>query len=133
MSGPRGRGTDGGERWRTGVGAAAAFEAADGADRHIVAAGDLARQSGAGHAARVEHVLFGDRHLVRLPLDELYPASGAACVSTAGVEDVDMRILLDGKNQALARFDVHGGITFNCQLRHPRDHTGWQPGTSPER
>jgi hypothetical protein len=29
-----------------------------------------------------------------------------------------MRVLFDGEDEALSGFDVHGGITFNCQLRH---------------
>jgi hypothetical protein len=35
------------------------------------------------------------------------------------VELVDLGVLFERQNEALARFDVYRGISFNCQFRHP--------------
>jgi hypothetical protein len=100
------------------IGTAAALEPADGADGHVVVADDLAREPGAGHAARRQHVLLGDRHPIRLPLDELDAAGRAPGVAAAGVQDVHAGVLLDGEHEPLAGVHVHRSVTFDRQPGH---------------
>ena len=86
----------------TGVGAAAAFQPADGPDGHVVVADDLTRQTDACQTALLHPGLFRFRHPRRLARDELDAACRATCISSTGVQDVDACILLDGKDESLA-------------------------------
>ena len=104
-----------------GSGAAAALEAADGADGHVVIAEDLARQADAGHALGGEHLLLGDGHSLGFALDELDAAGRAAGVAAAGMEDVDPGVLLDRQHQPLAvlDFDVANPSTVSFGINDP--------------
>ena len=84
----------------TGVGAAAAFEAADRAHRHVVIADDLAGQPDAGHP-RAFSTCFSAAVIVGLAVDELDAARRAAGIAAAGVELVDVDVLLEARTRRL--------------------------------
>ena len=81
---------------------AASRQPADRAHGHVVVADDLTRQAHAGQASLFQPRLLGLRHPLRLAADELDSAGRAARVAAAGVQDIDMGILLDRKHEALA-------------------------------
>lgn len=95
-------GLDLGSDGRAGIFAAAAFEAADGPDRHVVVASDLAAQANAARSLRFEHIALRDRHFCRLAADELNPARRAASLSAAGVQLVDPGFFRQCQDQTLA-------------------------------
>jgi hypothetical protein len=65
--------------------APAAFETTDDADGHIVIAKNLTAQPHPRKVTRREEISFGDRHLLWFACHELHAASGAPCVSAAGM------------------------------------------------
>jgi hypothetical protein len=105
----------GGLAW---IRAAAACQPADRTHNHVVIADDLTRQPDAYETAFFEARLLGHRHPRRFTVDELDTAGRAARVPAARVQDVDMRILLDRKDEALAIFNVNRGKAFDGQSRH---------------
>ena len=54
----------------------------------------------------------------RFSLDELDTARRASRVAAAGMQDVHVGILLDGKHEPLAVLNIHRSKSLNCQLRH---------------
>ena len=80
-------------------------------------------------AAGLEHVLLGDRHLVRLAGDELDPTGGAPGVAAAGVELVDLGVVLEGQDQALVGRHVKRADPVHRQLRHRRGSAGCRATT----
>ena len=84
-----------------GIRTAAALEAADRADGHVVVAENLARQPHAGESAAFEGGDFGLRLPLRLAGDELDAAGRAARVAAARMELIDAGILFEGEHQSL--------------------------------
>jgi hypothetical protein len=101
-----------------GIRASASFEAADGADGHVVVAHDLAGQAGVGHPLRSKNLALGRRPARWLSFDELDAAGGAPRVAAARVQDIDARILLDRQDESFAIVDVNRSESFNRQFRH---------------
>lgn len=79
---------------------------------------DLARQPDAREALRGKPISLGHGHRRRFPVEELHATRGAARVSAAGVEDVDLGVLFDGEHEALAVGHVHCSETFNREFGH---------------
>ena len=77
---------------------------------------NLTRQTQTGEAARGEPFLFRRRHVRRLSLDELDAARRAPGKSAAGVENVDVRILLDGEDHPLLSWNIECSVPFNRQF-----------------
>ena len=93
-------------------------QARDRAHSHVVIAQDLARQSNAGRIFRRQHAPLGDGHRFGLARDELDAARGAAGVAPAGVQHIDLRVLLDREHETLSWNDLDRFETFDCQLWH---------------
>jgi hypothetical protein len=83
-----------------------------------VIAQDLTREADAGHAFGGEDGALGFGHGRGFPVDELDTAGRAAGVAAARVQLIDLRILLEGQDEALALFHVNGPKPFNGQFRH---------------
>ena len=106
-------------RWGApGVRPAGALQPADGTDRHVLVAEELARQANTGQALGLEDGFFGGRLLRRLVLDELHAARGASGVSAACMQDVDLGVLFNGQDESLAVGHVERPVSFNSQCRH---------------
>ena len=71
-------------------------------------------------AAGGEDVLLGVGHLVGLAGDELDAAGGAAGVAAAGVELIDLGLVLQRQDQPLAVRHLERADAFHGQLRHRR-------------
>src|SRR5262249_11548927 len=104
---------------RPGIWTAAAREATDRADSHVVIAHDLARKTDAGQAARIQHMLLGRGHHRRLPRNELDAARRAARVAAAGVGLVYLHVLFEGENHSLSLLDFDRWVSFDRQFGHP--------------
>jgi four helix bundle protein len=100
------------------IGSSAAGEAADGANRHLVIADNLAGQAHARETFLCEPGLFSNRHSIRFAADELNAAGCAAGIAAAGMQDVHAGILFNRKHEALAIFNVNGSKAFHGQHRH---------------
>ena len=105
-------------RCRTRVRAAGTFETTDGADGHVVIAEDLAREPDAGQPALGEPLLFRRGVTGRLSLDELHAACRAAGISSARVQDIDLRVLLDCEHEALFCGHVERAVSVDRQFWH---------------
>ena len=103
---------------RSRVGPAAAGQAADCSDRHIVIAQSLTGQPDPAHALGREHVSLGDGHPLGFPLDEFDAAGRAPGIAPAGVQDIHPSILLNGQHETLPIGNVKRAKTFNGQSRH---------------
>ena len=122
----------GGWSW---VGAAAAGQAADRPDRHIVFAQTLTGQPDPAHALGREHVSLGDGHSLGFTLDEFDAAGCTSGIAPAGVQDIHPSVLLNGKHETLPIGNVNRAKTFNCQSRHrlqiiPEAMISYRPRTS---
>jgi hypothetical protein len=100
-------------RRAAGIRAAAAFEAADRSDGHGVIADDLARKADARDAARRQNVALGDGHAIRLAFDEFHAARRAAGITAAGVKLIDLRVLLEGEDEAFSVLHLDGAESFH--------------------
>jgi len=96
----------------------AARQTADGANRHVLIAKDLAAQPDARQASRRQYVAFGDSHVVRLAVEELDAACRAARVPATGVQLINSRILLKSQNEPLAMRYFVLTYSVNRELRH---------------
>src|SRR6185436_5614999 len=99
---------------------AASFKPADRANGHVVVTHDLTRQTHSCESLRFQSRLLRQRHARRLAADELDAARRAARVAAAGVQHINLGILLDREYQSFAGLDIHSGKPFNGQLRHAR-------------
>ena len=113
----RGR-LDLGSRRVTGVFAAAAGQAADDANRHVLLANDLTAQANARQPPGRQHVAFRRRHAGRFAGDEFDPACGAARLPAAGVQLIDVSILLESQNQPLILRHFVLAHSLDSQFRH---------------
>ena len=101
-----------------GVRSAAAGQPADGADRHVVVAENLATEPDARQPLGGQDVPFGDGHPLGFAGHKLDPAGGAARVAAAGVELVHMGLVFQGQDQALVQRDLELSDSFDRQARH---------------
>ena len=77
----------------------------------------LTRKPGTAHAFRRQHLPLRLRHARRLPVDELHATGGTARVAAAPMEDVDLRVLLDGEHETFPVGHVNRSKPFDRQLR----------------
>ena len=80
---------------------------------------NLTRQPDTGQGPGGEAFLLGRRVLLRFSGDELDTARRAARVAAAGMEDVHVRVLLDGEHEPLALRHIEYSVPFYGQLWHP--------------
>jgi hypothetical protein len=64
-------------------------------------------------AARGQDALLGDGHLLRLAAHELDAAGGAARIAVAGVQLIDVGVVLQGQHQAFALRHIEFADTFD--------------------
>jgi hypothetical protein len=74
---------------------------------------NLTRQPDPRQAARSQPVPLGDSMALRLPLDELDAAGCAPRIPTAGVQDIDMSILLDRQHEPLLVRHFERSVSFD--------------------
>jgi hypothetical protein len=79
---------------------------------------NLAGEADAGESALRELFFLGLRHLLRLAAHELDAARRAARVAAACMQDVDARVLLDGKDEPFAFLNVNWSEPLYGQSRH---------------
>ena len=83
-------------------------------------ADDLTRQPHPRQSFLFHLRFLGQRHARRFAADELDAARRAAGIAAAGVENVNVGVLLDREHQPLAGLDINSGKPFNGQLGHAR-------------
>jgi hypothetical protein len=83
-----------------------------------VIANDLTRQPHANSSLRQEHLSFRDGHARWFAFDEFDPAGRASRVTAAGMQLVDVRVLLERQHETLTIFDIKRSESFNGQLGH---------------
>jgi len=103
---------------RAGVRTAAAGEATDRADLHVVIADDLTREPDTDGTFGGQNLALGNGHSRGLSVDEFDSARRAPRIAAARVQDVDFCILLDRQHQAFAILDIKCSEIFNRQLGH---------------
>lgn len=100
-------------RLMAGVLAAAAGKTADGANRHVAVALDLAAQPHAGQAPRGEYVALSDSHAGCFAGEKFDSAGRTTGMAAAGVELIDAGVLRQGQNQPFARGDLELARSFD--------------------
>jgi hypothetical protein len=102
---------------------------ADRLDGHVMVAHDLATEPHfTKQVARLKDVLLGDRHLIGFAGHEFDPAGGAPGVPAAGVELIDLGVVLEGEDHSLAGWHVeradpvHGELGHRCAPEHVGRH-----------
>jgi hypothetical protein len=95
--------------------AATAFQTADQSYGHVVVASQLATEPNTrfGHAAGLQDLLFGYRHLVRLAGDEGNTASGTAGSTPASVQLIGASLFDERFDQPFASWDLKLANVFN--------------------
>lgn len=104
----------------TGVGPAAAFEAADDANCHVLFDGDLAGETDAGSVDVLsgENVFLSLRHPRRFAIKEFDTAGGAFRLAAAGVELIDARVFRKSEHKSLAVGNFKELAVFESQSGH---------------
>jgi hypothetical protein len=106
------------QRTFAGIGSTAPGQTADGPDRHVVVAKDLAAQANAAEPSSRENAFLGSGHRVRFPSDEFDPAGRAPGIAPAGVKLIHLRIVLKCQNHAFAMRYLKSSHAFHSQARH---------------
>jgi hypothetical protein len=105
-------------RSRSRIGPAAPLEPADGANRHVVVAHDLAGQPNAGETFRGEPFHFGGGVAGGFSVYEFDAAGGASGVTATRMQDIHAGIVLNREYEALSVWDLDRPVSFNRQLWH---------------
>jgi hypothetical protein len=102
----------------SGIFSPATRQTADCANHHILSAYDLTTQSDTGQAARGQHIVFSNRHAIRITIDKLDAACCAASVPAACVQLIDLRILLKRQDESFTLWHLELANAFDGELRH---------------
>jgi hypothetical protein len=76
----------------------ASGQPADGANGHVVVTQNLTTKPDARQATCRQHIALGNCYPIGLAGDNLDPACRAACISTAGMQLIDSRVMLESKH-----------------------------------
>ena len=102
----------------TGVASPAALEPADRPYGHVLVTKHLTRQAHPSQTSSLKTRFFRGCSPRWFSVDKLYAAGCTSCVTTAGVQDVNLSILLDGQHKSPIVRNIKGPISFHGQFGH---------------
>ncbi len=81
-------------------------------------ADDLTREAYANSSLGQENLSFRDRHPRRFSFNEFHATRRAAGIAAAGVQLIDVCVLLEREHEALAVLNIKRSKSFHRQLGH---------------